>query len=178
MLTGVQGGAVGATPRTVGELRKIRSPPIRRRLLRSSPRAGLGAACGLARPTRPAWTGCSAHRSNKGGCRTSRLNWTPNPPAIHEVTQARPQALLAEAYRGSRDRGGRLWQLAARAGEVSYANLRGRVGAGGRGRRLVPACGTALAAVALGSVRVARAAWSSLLNWLSSNSRRPDIARS
>lgn len=29
---------------------------------------------GLARPTRPASTGCSAHRSNKGGCRTSRHN--------------------------------------------------------------------------------------------------------
>ncbi|HCF7139862.1 AAA family ATPase [Pseudomonas aeruginosa] len=71
-----------------------------------------------------------------------------NPPAIHEVTQARLQALLAEAYRVQG-----LWQassaqLAARAGEVSYAKLYEAVQALADGATACPACGTELAAVA------------------------------
>lgn len=69
-------------------------------------------------------------------------------PAIHEVTQARLQALLEEAYRVQR-----LWQassaqLAARAGEVSYAKLYEAVLALADGATVCPACGTGLAAVA------------------------------
>ncbi|MBP7654941.1 MULTISPECIES: AAA family ATPase [Pseudomonadota] len=71
-----------------------------------------------------------------------------NPPVIHEVTQARLQALLAEAYRVQG-----LWQasssqLAARAGEVSYAKLYEAVLALADGATACPACGTGLAAVA------------------------------
>lgn len=71
-----------------------------------------------------------------------------NPPAIHEVNQARLHTLLAEAYRV---RG--LWQttsaqLAARAGEVSYAKLYEAVLALADGATACPACGTGLAAVA------------------------------
>ena len=71
-----------------------------------------------------------------------------NPPAIHEVTQARLEALLAEAYRVHG-----LWQassaqLAARAGEVSYAKLYEAVLALAEGATACPACGTGLAAVA------------------------------
>lgn len=71
-----------------------------------------------------------------------------NPPAIHEVTQARLQALLGEAYRVQG-----LWQaasaqLAARAGEVSYAKLYEAVLALAEGATACPACGTGLAAVA------------------------------
>lgn len=70
------------------------------------------------------------------------------PPAIHEVTQPRLQALLAEAYRVQG-----LWQassaqLAARAGEVSYAKLYEAVLALADGATACPACGTGLAAVA------------------------------
>lgn len=71
-----------------------------------------------------------------------------NPPAIHEVAKARLQALLAEAYRVQE-----LWQassaqLAARAGEVSYAKLYEAVLALANGATACPACGTGLAAVA------------------------------
>lgn len=71
-----------------------------------------------------------------------------NPPAIHQVTQAHLQALLAEVYRVQG-----LWQassahLAARAGEVSYANLYEAVLALAEGATSCPACGTGLAAVA------------------------------
>lgn len=71
-----------------------------------------------------------------------------NPPAIHEVTRARLQALLAEAYRVQG-----LWQassaqLAARAGEVSYAKLYEAVLALADRATACPACGTGLAAVA------------------------------
>lgn len=71
-----------------------------------------------------------------------------NPPAIHEVTQARLQGLLAEAYRVQG-----LWQassaqLAARAGEVSYSKLYEAVLALAEGATACPACGTGLAAVA------------------------------
>lgn len=71
-----------------------------------------------------------------------------NPPAIHEVTKARLQALLAEAYRVQG-----LWQassaqLAARAGEVSYAKLYEAVLALADAATACPACGTGLAAVA------------------------------
>ncbi|AZU17724.1 MULTISPECIES: AAA family ATPase [Gammaproteobacteria] len=70
------------------------------------------------------------------------------PPAIHEVTQAKLQAFLAEAYRVHG-----LWQassgqLAARAGEVSYAKLYEAVLALADGANACPACGTGLAAVA------------------------------
>ena len=71
-----------------------------------------------------------------------------NPPAIHEVTQARLQTWLAEAYRVQG-----LWQassaqLAARAGEVSYAKLYEAVLALADGAIACPACGTGLATVA------------------------------
>lgn len=71
-----------------------------------------------------------------------------NPPAMHEVTQARLQALLAEAYRVQG-----LWQttslqLAARAGEVSYTKLYEAVLALADGATECPACGTGLTAVA------------------------------
>jgi energy-coupling factor transporter ATP-binding protein EcfA2 len=70
------------------------------------------------------------------------------PPPVHEVTQAKLQALLAEAYRVQG-----LWQassaqLAARAGEVSYAKLYEAVLALAQGATTCPACGTGLAAVA------------------------------
>ncbi|MHB8912938.1 MAG: AAA family ATPase, partial [Lysobacter sp.] len=70
------------------------------------------------------------------------------PPTVHEVTQARLQGLLAEANRVQG-----LWQesrgqLAARAGEVSYANLYEAVLALADGATSCPACGTGLAAVA------------------------------
>ena len=70
------------------------------------------------------------------------------PPAVHEVTQARLQMLLAEAYRVQG-----LWQassaqLAARAGEVSYAKLYDAVLALADGATTCPACGTGLDAVA------------------------------
>lgn len=70
------------------------------------------------------------------------------PPPVHEVTQAKLQALLAEAYRVQG-----LWQassgqLAARAGEVSYAKLYEAVLALAVGATACPACGTGLAAVA------------------------------
>ena len=71
-----------------------------------------------------------------------------NPPAIHEVTTVRLEALLAEAYRFQG-----LWQalsaqLAARAGEVSYAKLYEAVLALADGATACPAFGTGLAAVA------------------------------
>ncbi|MDC7712409.1 AAA family ATPase [Vogesella indigofera] len=70
------------------------------------------------------------------------------PPAVHEVTRAQLQALLAEAYRVQglwRESSG---QLAARAGEVSYAKLYEAVLALADGATTCPACGTGLAAVA------------------------------
>ena len=71
-----------------------------------------------------------------------------NPPAIHDVTTVRLEALLAEAYRVQG-----LWQalsaqLAARAGEVSYAKLYEAVLALADGATACPAFGTGLAAVA------------------------------
>ena len=71
-----------------------------------------------------------------------------NPPAIHDVTTVRLEALLAEAYRFQG-----LWQalsaqLAARAGEVSYAKLYEAVLALADGATACPAFGTGLAAVA------------------------------
>ena len=71
-----------------------------------------------------------------------------NPPAIYEVTQARLQALLAEAYRVQGLWQGSSAQLAARAGEVSYAKLYEAVLALAEGATACPACGTGLAAVA------------------------------
>ncbi len=80
-----------------------------------------------------------------------------NPPAIHEVTQARLQALLADAYRVHG-----LWQassaqLAARAGEVSYAKLYEAILALADGATACPACGTGLTAVAQDPFARARA---------------------
>ncbi|EFW82228.1 ATP-binding protein [Pseudomonas savastanoi] len=71
-----------------------------------------------------------------------------NPLAIHNVTQANLQQLLAEAFRV---RG--LWQasssqLVARAGEVTYAKLYEAVLALANGATACPACGTGLAVVA------------------------------
>ena len=71
-----------------------------------------------------------------------------NPPAIHDVTQARLQASFAEAYRVHG-----LWQessaqLTACAGDVSYAKLYEAVLALAEGATACPACGTGLAAVA------------------------------
>ncbi|AKV06120.1 ATPase [Pseudomonas fluorescens NCIMB 11764] len=79
------------------------------------------------------------------------------PPAIHEVTLAQLQALLAEAYRLQG-----LWQessgqLANRAGEVSYAKLYEAVLALADGATACPACGTGLAAVAQDPFAKARA---------------------
>lgn len=79
------------------------------------------------------------------------------PPAIHEVTRAQLQALLAEAYRLQS-----LWQassaqLAARAGEVSYARLYEAVLALADGANACPACGTGLAGVAQDPFARARA---------------------
>ncbi|MGQ7245120.1 AAA family ATPase [Salinicola sp. V024] len=79
------------------------------------------------------------------------------PPTIHEVTQARLQAPLAEAYRLQG-----LWhessvQLAARAGEVQYAKLYEAVLALADGATACPACGTGLAAVAQDPFAKARA---------------------
>lgn len=70
------------------------------------------------------------------------------PPVVHEVTQDRLRDLLADAYRVQG-----LWQeasgqLAARAGEVSYAKLYEAVLALADGATACPACGTGLAAVA------------------------------
>lgn len=70
------------------------------------------------------------------------------PPTVHEVTQGRLRDLLADAYRVQG-----LWQeasgqLAARAGEVSYAKLYEAVLALADGATACPACGTGLAAVA------------------------------
>lgn len=70
------------------------------------------------------------------------------PPTMHEVTQARLQTLLAEAYRVQG-----LWQasteqLANRAGEVSYAKLYEAVLALADGADACPACGTKLTSVA------------------------------
>ena len=69
-------------------------------------------------------------------------------PVIYEVTQARLQALLAEAYRVQG-----LWQassgqLSARASEVSYAKLYEAVLTLSDGATACPACGTGLGAVA------------------------------
>lgn len=80
-----------------------------------------------------------------------------NPPAIHGVTQARLQTALAESYRVQS-----LWeaasaQLAARAGEVSYAKLYEAVLALANGATACPACGTGLAAVAQDPFARARA---------------------
>lgn len=80
-----------------------------------------------------------------------------NPPTVHEVTQARLHTLLAEAYRVQG-----LWQessaqLAARAGEVSYAKLYEAVLALADGATACPACGTALGAVAQDPFTKARA---------------------
>lgn len=79
------------------------------------------------------------------------------PPAVHEVTQARLQTLLADAYRVQG-----LWQessgqLAARAGEVSYAKLYEAVLALADGATVCPACGTGLTAVAQDPFSKARA---------------------
>ncbi|WP_441293489.1 AAA family ATPase [Chromobacterium haemolyticum] len=69
------------------------------------------------------------------------------PPVVHEITRVQLQALLAEAYRVQG-----LWQessdqLAARAGELSYAKLYEAVLALADGATACPACGTGLAAV-------------------------------
>ena len=79
------------------------------------------------------------------------------PPDIHDVTQGRLQMLLAEAYRVQG-----LWQessgqLAARAGEVSYAKLYEAVLALADGATACPACGTGLAAVVQDPFAKARA---------------------
>lgn len=70
------------------------------------------------------------------------------PPPVYDVTNTKLQALLTEAYRVHS-----LWQassgqLAARAGEVSYAKLYEAVLAFAEGATACPACGTGLAAVA------------------------------
>lgn len=70
------------------------------------------------------------------------------PPAVHEVTQARLQGLLAEAYRLKGQCQAATDQLTARAGEVSYAKLYEAVLALADGAAACPACGTRLAAVA------------------------------
>lgn len=71
-----------------------------------------------------------------------------NPPAIHEVTKARLEALLTETYRVQGEWQACSAQLVARAGEVSYANLYESVLALANGATACPACGTELANVA------------------------------
>lgn len=80
-----------------------------------------------------------------------------NPPVIHEVTQIRLQALLAEACRVQGLCHASSSQLAARAGEVSYASLYKAVLDLADGATACPACGTALAAVAQDPFAIARA---------------------
>ncbi len=70
------------------------------------------------------------------------------PPAIHEVTQARLEALLTEAYRLQGHWQASSAQLAARAADVSYTKLYEAVLALADGAAACPACGTGLAAVA------------------------------
>ncbi|MBQ1783236.1 MAG: AAA family ATPase [Gammaproteobacteria bacterium] len=70
------------------------------------------------------------------------------PPSIHGVTQARLEALLADAYRLQELLQASSAQLAARAGEVSYAKLYEAVLALADGAIACPACGTGLASVA------------------------------
>lgn len=70
------------------------------------------------------------------------------PPPIHEITQAKLQALLTEAYRVKALCDTVSGQLASRAGEVSYAKLYEAVLALAEGATACPACGTGLAAVA------------------------------
>lgn len=79
------------------------------------------------------------------------------PPAVHEVTRAQLQALLAEAYRVQGFWQESSGQLAARAGEVSYAKLYEAVLALADGATACPACGTGLAAVAQDPFAKARA---------------------
>lgn len=74
-----------------------------------------------------------------------RLNATP--PVVHEVTQAKLEILLNETFRVQA-----LWQessglLAARATDVSYANLYEAVLALADGAKACPACGTGLESV-------------------------------
>lgn len=80
-----------------------------------------------------------------------------NPPAIHEVTQARLQILLTEAYRVQGLLQASSAQLATRAGEVSYAKLYEAVLALADGATACPACGTELAAVSQDPFAKARA---------------------
>ncbi|NLB56960.1 MAG: AAA family ATPase, partial [Gammaproteobacteria bacterium] len=70
-----------------------------------------------------------------------------NPPAIHEVTQSRLQALLAEVYRVQGLCQASSAELAARAGEVSYAKLYEAVLALADDATACPACGTGLSSV-------------------------------
>lgn len=79
------------------------------------------------------------------------------PPVVYEITQAKLQHLLSEAYRVQE-----LWQtasaeLAARAGEVSYAQLYRAVLDLANGANACPACGTALDHVAQNPFDRARA---------------------
>lgn len=81
-----------------------------------------------------------------------RLPWVQEqldstPPAIHGTTKLRLQKLLVEAYRVQELWKGSTAQLAARAGEVSYARLYEAVLALAPGATACPACGTGLAAV-------------------------------
>ncbi|AEQ94734.1 ATPase [Xanthomonas oryzae] len=78
-------------------------------------------------------------------------------PAVHEVTQARLQGLLDEAYRFQGLCQAATEQLAARAGDVSYAKLFEAVLALADGATACPACGTGLAAVAQDPFARARA---------------------
>lgn len=79
------------------------------------------------------------------------------PPVVHEVTQARLQTLLAETDRLQGQWQASSAQLAARASEVSYAQLYKAVLTLADGASACPACGTALAAVAQDPFAKARA---------------------
>lgn len=79
------------------------------------------------------------------------------PPAIHEVTRARLQGLLDEVYRLQGQWQAATGQLAARAGDVSYAKLYEAVLALADDATACPACGTGLAAVAQDPFAKARA---------------------
>ena len=138
MLAGVQAAQLGAaSPAKLANSRTDhRRSPAEDRSDRG-PGTSFGcSACHLARPIKPCVDWLLGTPQQQGRLPYVQAQLDANPPAIHEVTQARLQALLAEAYRVQG-----LWQassaqLAARAGEVVREALRGRASVGGRGDRV------------------------------------------
>jgi len=79
------------------------------------------------------------------------------PPPVYEITSAKLRMLLAEVYRVHGQWLATSGQLAARAGEVSFAKLYEAVIALAEGATACPACGTGLANVAQDPFAKARA---------------------